>query len=534
MNWSWHDTAAALIDGRGTVYAFAEEERFTRQKHAWGAFPVQATAYCLRTAGITPADVTTVAVGWDLAHLRRDPDALLAAIFPEHPAGVPGPEVVWIRHHVAHAASTFYASGLDEAGILVVDGSGETDSATIFVGSRIAGLKSLRSWDRRYSLGSLYMAATLQLGFGKLDAGKTMGLAPYSAAEGAGIMPVGDLLEDRLPDDSPVGGMRTDSSFDEFTRAWQAHLATNVGLCTSPAAQVHADPVARRLAGSAQATVETTILALHSETVALSGHDAVCLAGGVALNCVANGMLPEPVYIPPFPHDAGVALGAAWCVRPPVDNTGPLSAYLGLNIRVGDEIATLRGAGCLIGDVSMDDLLVELLAGRIGAVAEGRAEVGPRALCHRSILALPAPAQVRTRVNAVKRREPWRPFAPVTLSSYARRLWPSQGERERYMIGTAVVSGRARVVMPAAMHVDGTTRPQTLDASSDATVVRILRGLEAAGVDPVLLNTSFNGRGEPIVNSADDAVGTFLALGLDFLVIDGLLVRRPGRIGGRG
>jgi carbamoyltransferase len=527
VNWKWHDSAAALIDGRGVVHAFAEEERFIRQKHAWGAFPAEATAYCLRAGGITWADVTTVAVGWDFAHLRRDTEALLAAIFRERPTGAAGPEVIWVRHHVAHAVSTFYASGLDEAGVLVVDGSGETDSATIFVGSRTSGLKPLRSWDRRYSLGSLYMAATLLLGFGQLDAGKTMGLAPYGATEGAAILPVGDLLTDNLPNNSPVGRLPADSSFDEFTQAWQAYLASTVGRCGSPSAQLQADPVARQLAATAQETVETVIRALHSETVALSGHNAVCLAGGVALNCVANGMLPEPVYVPPFPHDAGVALGAAWCVQPPLDNNGPLSAHLGLDLTLGDEITALRDAGCVIGEMSVGDVVAELFAGRIGAVAEGRAEVGPRALGHRSILALPAPAQVQERVNAVKRREPWRPFAPVTLSSHARRLWPSQGARERYMIGNAVVSGLAREIMPAAIHVDGTTRPQSVDASSDATVVRILHGLKAAGVYPVLLNTSFNNRGEPIVNSAADAIRSFLTLGLDFLVIDGLLVRWP-------
>jgi carbamoyltransferase len=531
VNWKWHDSAAALIDGRGAVHGFAEEERFTRQKHAWGAFPVKATAYCLRAAGITWADVTAVAVGWDFAHLHRDSEALLAAIFPERPVGAAGPEVIWVRHHVAHALSTFYASGLDEAGVLVVDGSGETDSATIFVGSRTSGLKPLRSWDRRYSLGSLYMAATLLLGFGELDAGKTMGLAPYGASEGVGILPVGDLLADSLPGNSPVGELAADSSFGDFTQAWQAYLASTVGRCGSPSPQLQADPVARRLAATAQETVEAVIRALHSETVALSGHDAVCLAGGVSLNCVANGMLPEPVYVPPFPHDAGVALGAAWCVQPPVDNAGPLSAYLGPDLTLGNELESLREAGCVIGDLAVDDVVAELLAGRLGAVAEGRAEVGPRALGHRSILALPAPAQVQARVNAVKRREPWRPFGPVTLSSHARRLWPSQGARERYMIGTAVVSGLAREIMPAAVHVDGTTRPQSVEASSDATVARILNGLEAAGVYPVLLNTSLNNRGEPIANSAADAVRSFLTLGLDFLVIGGLLVRRPGRDG---
>jgi carbamoyltransferase len=185
----------------------------------------------------------------------------------------------------------------------------------------------------------------------------------------------------------------------------------------------------------------------------------------------------------------------------------------------GEEVDTLREAGCTVSDFSVQAVTDALLAGRIGAVAEGRAEAGPRALGHRSIIALPAPAPVRDRVNALKNREPWRPFAPVTLPSYARRLWPDQGLRARYMVGTAQVSGLAREVLPAAAHVDGSTRPQVVQSGEALAVSRILDSLEAAGAPPVLLNTSFNGRGEPIVDSARDSADAFLKLGLDFLVL---------------
>ncbi|MFE4061753.1 carbamoyltransferase C-terminal domain-containing protein [Streptomyces sp. NPDC059096] len=168
-----------------------------------------------------------------------------------------------------------------------------------------------------------------------------------------------------------------------------------------------------------------------------------------------------------------------------------------------------------------------LLAEKVGAVVEGRAEVGPRALGHRSIIALPRHAKMRETVNTVKSREQWRPFAPITLESYAPRLWPSQGLRERYMVGSSAVSSHAHEVMPAAIHVDGTTRPQVLKTGQASVLEGVLRTMESNGEPPVLINTSFNGRGEPIVESAADAARTFRELDLDFLVMGGLLVTRP-------
>jgi carbamoyltransferase len=283
------------------------------------------------------------------------------------------------------------------------------------------------------------------------------------------------------------------------------------------------------MAASAQRTVEIAMHDLRAETRRLSGLPHVCLAGGVALNSVVNGRLPEPLYVPPFPHDAGVALGAAWSVCPPATAGLLESPYLGSE--PGDLAATAAGtrqpdADGLVVTPFTPEVVVELLIrGRIGAIAEGRAEVGPRALGHRSIVALPRDREMRDRLNAVKRREAWRPFAPVTLPDYAPRLWPSQGLREHYMIGNAVVSEHGLEVMPAAVHVDGTTRPQVLLPGAAPTLGSLLETLRNAGLPPVLVNTSFNGPGEPIVNTAEDAVRSFRELGLDFLVLGDCLVR---------
>ena len=266
--------------------------------------------------------------------------------------------------------------------------------------------------------------------------------------------------------------------------------------------------------------------ALHAETVALAGTPNVCLAGGVALNCVSNGRLPEPVYIPPFPHDAGVSLGAAWAITPPARPALLPSPYLGGTLEPGPEADRARAGGLQVEPFDPGVAAALLIDGAIGAVAEGRAEAGPRALGHRSVIAVPRPAGVRDRINLLKGREPWRPLAPVTLPGYAPQLWPGQGSRALYMVGAAAVSAHGQEVMPAVTHVDATTRPQVLPPGAAPVVESILRQLQQAGVPPVTVNTSLNGRGEPIIGSAAQAVDALHNLGLDFLILDEHMIRR--------
>jgi carbamoyltransferase len=529
INWKLHDSSAALVDGAGRIWALAEEERFTRVKHAWGTFPAQAAQFCLSTAGITWRDLDVVAMGWDLPRIRSwddsDRQLLYTALFGSQAATASCPELVFVEHHLAHALSSFYASGYDRAGVLVADGSGEFEAMSIYAADRSGGLTLKRRWPRGYSLGSMYEAATRLLGFGYFDAGKTMGLAPYGAAHDSSLLPLGDLVADGTWATKPPFDLPATAHYTEFTDAWMTYLAGRFGAVTHPADQLDTDPAAVALAASAQRTVEEAMRALHAETVCLTGWPQVCLAGGVALNCVANGRLPEPIFVPPFPHDAGVALGAAWSVQPPTQASLLDSPYLGSDLTVTGELDQLHGAGYRAEDFSLAAVVDLLIDGAIGAVAEGRAEAGPRALGHRSVVALPVPSKVRDKINVLKGREPWRPLAPVTLPEYAGRLWPGQGLRELYMVGTAIVSGQAHRAMPAATHVDGTTRPQVLRPGQARIVEGLLHGLASAGVPPVLVNTSFNGRGAPIVDSAAHAVEAFRTLGLDFLILGDNLVR---------
>jgi carbamoyltransferase len=530
INWKFHDAAAALVDGDGTVAALAEEERYSRVKHAWGTLPRESVAFCLRSAGITWRDLDVVAIGWDLPQLGpwsdADKDELYAEIFGPGASGQGAPSLEFVEHHLAHACSAFYASGFAEAGVLVADGRGESGATSIYAARHGAGLTHLRHWPRVCSLGIMYEAAGHLLGFGGLEAGKTMGLAPYGVTSGHLVLPFGDdvtagphgnkLLLDLPPD--PVGPL--------IKQAWIGYLHDRFGSVTAGLDDLDQDPVAIGIAASVQRTLEEAMRALHAETVSLAGTPNVCLAGGVALNCVSNGRLPEPVYIPPFPHDAGVSLGAAWAIAPPSRPVPLQSPYLGDTLEAGPQADRARAAGLHVEPFDPRVAAALLAEGAIGAVAEGRAEAGPRALGHRSIIALPRPAAVRDRINRLKGREPWRPLAPVTSPDYAPRLWPDQGRRALYMVGAATVSAHGQEVMPAVTHVDATTRPQVLPPDAAPIIESILRQLQHAGLPPVTVNTSLNGRGEPIIGSAAQAVDALHSLGLDFLILDEHMIRR--------
>jgi carbamoyltransferase len=233
------------------------------------------------------------------------------------------------------------------------------------------------------------------------------------------------------------------------------------------------------------------------------------------------------VYVPPVTYDAGVALGAAWLIAPPRAPGPPLDPFLGFAIGPNDVADPARGEGYELKPLDPDDVVLRLLEGQVGALAWGQAEVGARALGHRSILALPNRAEVADHVNRIKSRELWRPLAPVGLPHAEPLYWSPHPLLHKYMLGAVDVTERGRELIPAAVHVDGTARAQIVDVDADAGPLgEILAGIEAAGYPPVLLNTSFNGRGEPIVNTAAEALATFNNLGLDFLVAGDVLVSK--------
>jgi carbamoyltransferase len=524
----WHDASACLIDGAGRVVAMAEEERFTRVKHALRTYPRNSARFCLDAAGIEPEDLDVVSIGWDLPKLYSQfggrwefttPRDFLSERLGWSFAGRGGPEFVCVPHHRAHAASAFYASGFDAAAVLVNDGTGEEESISIYEARFGSPLVRREVWPRSHSLGFMYDAACRAVGLTFLEAGKTMGLAAYGKAqerEPWSLME-GDGTEFRPPFD-----LGPEAGYHDIIPAWEEQLR-KLGPFPVPtaSASLDTDDLAVQIAWSAQATLERIVPELVRHARSITRLDAVCLAGGVALNCSTNGLLEGPVYVPPVSADAGGALGSAWSVAPPPAPLPPLSPFLGADI----ETPVSTPDAWISTDLSAGAVVERLLQSKVGGVAWGRAEVGPRALGHRSLIAMPTEVAMRDQLNTMKGRELWRPLAPIGTTEADGRLWEGSRELQRYMLGAARVTPLGQERIAATVHVDGTARAQV--AHGAGLIGDVLTELGKTGADPVLINTSFNTRGEPIVNSADDALKSAAALGVDFLVAgDSLLDRR--------
>lgn len=424
-----HDPAACLVAADGTLLAFCEEERLSRAKHAERSGPLLAVAHCLAQAGVAPADVELVAIGWDVP--------LTASLYGVqwHPQDTPAwlkrylgldcslhdmPELRFVGHHLAHATIAFEASDFDEAAVLVIDGNGDDESISIYRGRRGRPLVRKRVWPRSHSLGYMYDAACRFVGFGPLQAGKLMGLSAYGRAAGAEPW---ELLPGGAP--AAPGAVDAGDGFNRYLHGWTARIDALAGgrRVIRGRDELQLDPLAVQVAVSAQEAIEGAVLELAALARELTGSENLCLAGGVALNCKANGRLPGPVFAPPVPHDAGTALGAAWHVAPPrrraaEGRTERISAFLG---PAPGGAAQSNGAleGLHREPLSLERVCAALDAGRLGAIVEGPGEVGPRALGHRSIVADPSTPQMHDRLNALKGREPWRPFGAAALRSRA-------------------------------------------------------------------------------------------------------------------
>lgn len=563
-----HDGAACLVVD-GEVVALAEEERFTRNKHAYGEAPLNAAAHCLAEGGFTLDDIDVVAHGWDLPKLFGDrgldwfaDDAaalehlLPKALFPRSR----DPRLTFVNHHIAHAASAYHLSGRDRGAILVLDGQGEDVSTTLAVG--IDGeIKTLRSHTPGWSLGYFYAAVCEYAGLGADAAGKMMGLASYGTPQD---LTFGGAL-DFTDEDFTVGvvppDLRSTGSTDEETatiRHWLRHLekvlpdAPNrsvrrfdprVGRYTKITDR---DPFEYRdIAATAQAALERAVMALVRGLLRASGETTLLVAGGVGFNATLNGKLmrmPEvqDLFVQPLAGDQGVSLGAAvWCAAQEGDRIRPMEGSVAWGPQWdADAIRrVLEASGTAYtepADIAAATADV-LAAGGVAGWFQGRAEGGPRALGHRSMVAVPNPEGTRDRVNVrIKDREAWRPFAPSMQEEAAEALIGTTTPLP-YMIVTTPVTEAGAAVMPAVVHSDRTTRPQTVSAEVDPLYHRLIGEVGGHTGTPVVLNTSFNGRDEPVVCSPRDALATFHRLPMDALAIGPFLVRRPdGAVGEAG
>ncbi|MHC4391695.1 MAG: carbamoyltransferase family protein [Planctomycetota bacterium] len=578
----YHDSAACLVSD-GEIVAAAQEERFTRKKHD-ERFPTHAVAYCLEEAGITPDQIDHVAfydkpllkfdrivetwiasapLGFGMFRMglkawARDKLFLTRAMDRGLKGAYRG-RYVFPAHHESHAASAFYPSPYEEAAIITLDGVGEWATGSIGVGrgNKVQILKELHF---PHSLGLLYSAFTYFCGF-RVNSGeyKLMGLAPYGEPRYA------DLILRELLDLKADGSFRLDLSYFAYHRKAVMTSKRFDALFGGPPRRAETALTQREmdLAASVQKVTEEVMLRTARHAHEVTGAKHLVMAGGVALNCVGNGRLLregpfDEMWIQPAAGDAGGALGAALLVwhqllqrpRTPERPDSQRASLLGPRFDSDHAATFLDSVGAVYermpGEAAVCDRVAELLATEnVVGHMQGRMEFGPRALGGRSILGDPrSPAMQRTMNLKIKFRESFRPFAPSVLLEHAHEVFElEKGQESPYMLLVAPVREDRRLPppegaaptgldrlsyprsdVPAITHVDDSARVQTVDEQRNPRYAGILRAFHKRTGCPLVINTSFNVRGEPIVCTPKDAYDCFMATDMDVLVIEDLLL----------
>jgi carbamoyltransferase len=567
----YHDSAAALVVDGMPVCA-VQEERLSRRKND-AAFPAGAIAWCLDHAGLDPEDLDAV-VFYERSMLKFEriltctlrafphswrsfPNAIRSSLGEKvwvrgiisSYLGVPRQKILFTGHHESHAAAAFLTAPTRRAAILTADGVGEWATLTVGHGERRrdggTGITLLREIRFPHSLGMLYSTFTAYLGFAvNEDEYKVMGLAAY------GRPTMSDQVR-KLIRRTPDGGFSLDLEYFEYqTTARRSYSSRFVDLFGQPRNSY--DPIdletaeGRRFAdcaASVQRVLEDTLVDMTRALQQETGLPDLCLGGGVALNAVANARILaesgfERVFVPPAPGDAGCALGAAlyadriYLGNP--DHDVPDHPFWGPPVDAKELAQAAREDGQAVDELDEGALIEriadELAAGRVVGWMDGASEFGPRALGHRSILAAPHSGEMRDRLNRdIKYREEFRPFAPVTPIETADRYFelpPGGGRLARFMSGVFPVRPEWRARLAAITHVDGSARLQTLERDMAPRLHALLEAYGRRSGIPVLINTSFNVAGEPIVNRALEGYSTFRRCGIDVLVAGSTLVRK--------
>jgi carbamoyltransferase len=536
INAVFHDPAAALVVD-GEIVAAAEEERFSRRKHGKQAVPfstweqpAQAAAWCLAQAGLSAKDLDAVGYSYDPALVEpglpgHDPSgeelrtefARRAPLFLK--SALPGldPGIVkFVRHHVAHAASAALAAPFGDCAVLVADGRGE--STSYLAGEyRDGRFKELAAQRLPHSLGLLYEDLTEHLGFARSsDEYKVMALASYGKPE----------FLDELCEHVHVTG---DGGF----------RAAGVDLASLAPRREEGEELTRRhadLAASVQKVLEDILLELTDWLHEATGQRDLALAGGIALNCVANTRLHaegpfDRIWVQPAAGDAGTALGAALQLAADAGERGAPMGDAGLGRGWTDEELERILVTARLPYERPDDLaetVAEALANdEVIAWFQGRAEFGPRALGHRSLLAHPGRKANLERLNDVKGREQFRPVAPMVRAERAAEIFTRGPLPSPYMLFVHDVAEAWRDRIPAVTHVDGTARVQTVEERENPVLARVLAAFERRTGLPVVINTSLNTAGRPMVDSPRDALECFGSAPIDLLALGPFVLRRP-------
>ena len=584
----YHDSAAALIRD-GAIVAAAQEERFTRKKHD-PDFPENAIRYCLAEAGLTLADIDGV-VYYDKPLVKFE--RLLETYLSYAPAGFLSfvkampvwlkdklylkqtlkkelaklggckesalPPLLFAEHHQSHAASAFFPSPFEKAAVLCMDGVGEwaTTSAWLGEGNQLTPL-----WEMNFphSLGMLYSAFTYYTGF-KVNSGeyKLMGLAPYGEPKYV------DLILDKLLDLKEDGTFRLDMQYFNYATGLTMTNDRFAELFGGPARKPESEITAKEmdLARSIQAVTEEIVLRLARTVHQELGVDYLCLAGGVALNCVSNGRLLregpfKDIWIQPAAGDAGGAIGCALAAyyaksgakRVAQAGDSMQGSYLGPRYAADDIARQLDELGAkyeVLDDSVFFDRVADILAGeKVVGWFHGRMEFGPRALGGRSIIGDPRSRNMQSVMNLkIKFRESFRPFAPSVRAEKVGE-WFEQEGASPYMLIVAPVREEKRIAMtadeeklfgidklnvprsqvPSITHVDYSARIQTIHRETNPRYYRLIESFEQKTGCPILINTSFNVRGEPIVCTPADAYRCFMRTGMDYLVIENFVLAK--------
>jgi carbamoyltransferase len=572
ISFDYHDSAAALLRD-GIVVAAAEEERFSRRKHD-SSFPRRAVQFCLDQAGITVADIDA-AVYYEKTYLKLDRiiDSFLA--MPEGSAdrlnglidvwmrhrkfdvvdrigaiGIPRDRIFSVAHHVSHAASAFFCSPFERATVITMDGAGEYDALTISEGDGTS-LRCLHGQRLPDSLGLLYSAFTAFLGF-EVNEGeyKLMGMAGFGQPRFA------EQIRE-LVSLSPQGGFSIDQDYFEFLCPGEVPYSPRFTQVFGPARRPESpfdprDDACRHyadIAASIQLVTEEIILHVVEGAVKRTGNTDVCIAGGVGLNSMANARIVRDLgyglYVHPAAGDSGGALGAAlmhYHRQPQALRAPPLvDVYLGAAQSESDIVAAFdrfrpRLVTVMPDDVALVNEVARLLVeGGVVGWSQGRFEWGPRALGNRSILADPRSVDMQLIVNTkIKYREPFRPFAPAVLADSAHEYFQIPHEigpssPEMFMLAVARVRPEKIGMIPAVTHVDGTARVQVVSESSNPLFYRLIRRFADLTGVPILLNTSFNLRGEAMSANTYDAMDTFYWSEMDAVAIGRYLLRKGAR-----
>ena len=568
-------SAALLVDGK--LAAFVEEERLNRIKTSPNSLPIQSARQCLSMAGLSLDDIDGIGYAWDCENYNRDmpaffseqkkiysnqdeysrlQDELLLNLY--HPVRIERvlqlglgslsasrklPKVSYFPHHLCHAASAYYCSGFDAANILSIDGSGE-DTTTLLCAGRGEEIQKVDSFQIPDSLGGFYATFTEFIGFRPyMDEGKLMGLASYGKYSEA----LQKKLDKFLSFDRETGAFKLDPNLryygehhygsrytDEFVELFGPPRERSVSALEAPYPDI---------AFAAQWRLEQIVIRLAEQLHKKTGFRKLCLAGGVAMNCVMNGKLAEQdfvddIYVQPAASDNGSALGAALLLareKGDAVNHRIDHMYWGPSYSDSEIEKSLKEAKIsYYRSENVEDETARLLSeGRIIGWFQGAMEVGARALGNRSILANPLLPEMKEKLNLeVKHRENWRPFCPSMCSEDYFEYIDAETDSP-FMIMAFPVKEKYKEKFPSCVHVDGTARPQAVDKNHNPRYWNLIQAFKKITGFGIIINTSFNIQGEPVVCRPVDALRTFGGTGIDYLVMGDFIAKKGGRDGNR-